>query len=301
MTESLPHISVCICTFRRPHLLGGLLHEVACQETNASFTYSVTIVDNDVLRSSREVVGEFQKISPLRITYDVEPEQNIALARNRALANAEGDFIAFIDDDEMPAMDWLIKLFRTCQAHQVDGVLGPVLPRFERNPPTWVKKGGFCDRPTHTTGFKINWHEGRTGNLLIRRGTLRALNPVFRPEFGSGGEDRDFFRRMIERGRVFVWCNEAVVYEWVPSLRWKRSFLMRRALLRGKMALKQHRGVGDLAKSVLAVIGYTLALPILFVVGHHLFMKYLIKTCDHSGKLLAFMGLDPIQEKYVTE
>jgi hypothetical protein len=164
-----------------------------------------------------------------------------------------------------------------------------------------VKKGGFCDRPSHPTGFEINWTQGRTGNLLIKRDILDGVDPVFRPEFGSGGEDRNFFRRMIERGRVFIWCNEAVAYEWVPPLRWKRSFMIRRALLRGKMALNQHRGLGDLTKSFLAVIGYTLALPILFVMGHHLFMKYLIKTCDHSGKLLAFVGLDPVREKYVLE
>ena len=301
MAESIPHISVCICTFRRPHLLSGLLREVGCQETDASFTYSVTIVDNDVSQSSKEAVGEFQRVSFLRVTYDVEPEQNIALARNRALANSEGDFIAFIDDDELPAIDWLSKLFQTCQTFQVDGVLGPVLPRFERRPPDWVKKGRFCDRPTHPTGFQIDWNEGRTGNLLIRREILDGMDPVFLPEFGSGGEDRDFFRRLGKRGRRFVWCDEAPVYEWVPPIRWKRSFMVRRALLRGRMALNHKRGFGDLAKSFLALIGYTLALPVLLIVGHDLFMKYLIKACDHAGKLLAFANLNPVREKYVTE
>ena len=301
MPEDLPHISVCICTFKRPHLLSGLLHELSFQETEASFAYSVVIADNDVAQSSREVVLQFRETSSLEVIYCVEPEQNIALARNKALANAKGDFIAFIDDDELPAVDWLIKLFQTWQARRVDGVLGPVLPRFDRTPPAWVKKGGFCDRPSHSTGFEIDWTQGRTGNLLIKRDILAGVDPVFRPEFGGGGEDRNFFRRMIERDCVFVWCNEAVVYEQVPPLRWKRTVMIRRALLRGKMALNHHRGFGDLTKSFLAVIGYTLALPILLLMGHHLFMKYLIKICDHSGKLLAFVGLDPVREKYVTE
>jgi hypothetical protein len=30
-------------------------------------------------------------------------------------------------------------------------------------------------------------------------------------------------------------------------------------------------------------------------------MKYLIKTCDHFGKLLAFVGLDPVSERYVLD
>jgi len=41
---------------------------------------------------------------------------------------------------------------------------------------------------------------------------------------------------MIERGHAFVWCNEAVVYEVVPPVRWRRTFMLRRALLRGKVS-----------------------------------------------------------------
>jgi hypothetical protein len=106
---------------------------------------------------------------------------------------------------------------------------------------------------------------------------------------------------MIQDGRVFIWCNEAVVHEWVPPTRWKRSFMIRRALLRGKMSLQHGRGFAELIKSLLAVAAYTLSLPLLLVMGHHLFMKYLIKICDHVGKLLAFVGLDLIREKYVLE
>lgn len=301
MPENRPHITVCICTFKRPHLLAILLHELDRQNTESLFDYSITVIDNDALHSSQEVVLDFSKSSSLKIRYDIEPEQNIALARNRAIANSSGDFTAFIDDDESPIRDWLLQLYRTCENYKVDGVLGPVLPHFESAPPAWVRKGGFCNRPVHTTGFRIDWNEGRTGNLLIRSRILKGLKPAFLAEFGSGGEDRNFFKRVIKQGHSFVWCNEAPVYEWIPPIRWKRSFMLRRALLRGKTSLNDSRALSDVAKSCSAVIGYTLALPILLVVGHHLFMKYLIKTCDHAGKLLAFIGLDPIREKYVLD
>jgi succinoglycan biosynthesis protein ExoM len=301
MAQHLPHISVCVCTFRRSELLRLLLHNLGGQQTGGLFTYSIVIADNDFAQSSQKVVLEFQSASSLDIGYCVEPEQNIALARNQALANAKGDYVAFIDDDELPVSDWLLKLLQTCQTHKVDGVLGPVLPQFETNPPAWVTRGRFYERPTHATGFTIDWTEGRTGNLLLRRAMLDGIEPVFRPEFGSGGEDRNFFRRMIDAGRVFVWCNEAEVYERVPALRWKRSFMIRRALLRGKMALNHQRGLANLTKSFLAVMGYTLALPIFFVLGQHLFMKYLIKTCDHAGMIAAFAKVNLIREKYVTE
>jgi len=34
---------------------------------------------------------------------------------------------------------------------------------------------------------------------------------------------------------------------------------------------------------------------------HYLFMRYLIKVCDHAGKLLAFAGINPVRENYVME
>jgi succinoglycan biosynthesis protein ExoM len=247
------------------------------------------------------VAEQAQSSLPLDLLYCVEPQQNIALARNKALANAQGEFVAFIDDDELPGEEWLLKLFQTCESYQADGVLGPVLPRFEQEPPAWVTKGGFCDRPLHETGFIIDPNEGRTGNLLLKKSILAGIDPVFLPEFGGGGEDRNFFKRMIEKGHRFVWCNEAAVDELVPPLRCKRSFMLRRALLRGKMSSNQHGGAPELLKSIAAIAGYGVALPILFFMGQHFFMKYLIKICDHAGKLLAVAGLNPIRESYILE
>jgi succinoglycan biosynthesis protein ExoM len=301
MIGDRPYVSVCICTFRRAALLTHLLQELESQETAGLFTYSVVVCDNDASQSAKELVLRFAAASHLKVVYCAEPEQNIALARNRAVANATGEYIAFLDDDEYPARDWLLQLFGACNKYRVDGVLGPVKPHFEQSPPRWVTTGNFFDRPTHKTGFIVDWTEGRTGNLLFRRRILDGITEVFRPQFGSGGEDRDFFRRMIGSGSAFVWCDEAVAYEVVPPIRCKRSFMLRRALLRGKMALNHDSEVRGLIKSLLAVIGYTLALPVLLVLGHHLLMKCLIKTCDHAGKLLAFVGLNPVREKYVVE
>jgi hypothetical protein len=67
------------------------------------------------------------------------------------------------------------------------------------------------------------------------------------------------------------------------------------------MALNHNAGMVVLVKSLAAMIGYTIALPVFLVMGQHVFMKYLIKIFDHAGKLLAFVGLNPIREKYVSE
>jgi glycosyltransferase involved in cell wall biosynthesis len=302
MTPSLPHISVCICTYRRPELLRRLLSELSNQQTGKLFTYSIVVVDNDALESARPVVTKMDTAGRRKITYCVESCRNIALARNRALVHSCGDFIAFIDDDEYPAQDWLLQLFETCVEKNVDGVLGPVLPTYNVEPPTWVKKGRFYDRPRHETGFIIGWTEGRTGNLLFKRSLLDGSDEVFKPQFGSGGEDRDMFRRWIGTGRKFAWCDEAIVFESIPALRWKRSFLLRRALLRGKMSLGHSEDrVLNLFKSLLAVPLYLLALPFLCLAGHHLFMKSLVSLFDHLGRLLAWLNIRFVGEAYVTE
>jgi hypothetical protein len=184
----------------------------------------------------------------------------------------------------------------------VDGVLGPVEPHFEEPPPDWIVRGRFCHRPRHQTGYIIPWTEGRTGNVLFRRQILEGFGEAFRPEFGSGGEDRNFFMRQMERGRVFMWCDEAVAYEVVPAVRWRRSFVLKRALLRGKMSLNHESCRGRrLWCSALAVPAYGLALPFLLLAGQHQFMKYAIKLGDHTGRLLAFLGVDIVREKYVVE
>src|SRR5437879_2825163 len=238
------HISVCVCTYRRRYLLRRLLEGLGYQDTNGLFTYSIVVTDNDSLQSARDVVLDFAAASPIPIRYCVEPRQNIALARNKAVENADGDFIAFIDDDEFPTKCWLLTLFIACNEYGVDGVLGPVKPHFDDAPPKWVVNGRFYERPTYDTGFVIDWRKGRTGNVLLKRRLFADEAKPFRSEFRTG-EDQDFFRRMIEKGHAFIWCNEAVVYEVVAPIRWKRSFMLRRALLRGANSLA-HPAFGTL-------------------------------------------------------
>ena len=281
--------------------MARLLAALSAQETDHLFDYSVIVVDNDMHESARDAVESFAHDSQLRVGYHVEPEQNIALARNKALANCSGDLVAFIDDDEVPRERWLLTLYDALIRFGADGVLGPVLPRFERTPPAWVIEGHIFDRPSHSTGHVLTWENTRTGNALLQRRLFLPEHTWFDPRFGGGGEDRDMFRRMIESGRVFVWCNEAVVYETVPASRWKRTVLLRRALLRGRMALNATDDrLLSVSRSAAVFLLYLMVLPVLLFARHHVFMNYLISACDHLGKVLAFFGLDVVREKYVS-
>jgi glycosyltransferase involved in cell wall biosynthesis len=292
------HISVCICTYQRPLLLKRLLEKLALQRPGEGFTFSIVVADNDPGRSAENLVQQMAQRSSVRIIYCSEPRRNIALARNKTIEHADGEFIAFIDDDEFPADDWLQRLLHACSDFKASGVLGPVRPHFDTPPPRWILRGRFCERPEPPTGTVMHWTKSRTGNVLFRRSILDGMPEAFRPEFGTGGEDQDFFMRTTQRGCVFVWCNEAVAYETVPPSRWTRRYMLNRALLRGNIVLKHSAGRNVLVvKSLAAVPAYLLILPVTLLFGQHVFMKYGIKFCDHLGRLLALFRLNPVNER----
>jgi glycosyltransferase involved in cell wall biosynthesis len=297
--ETRPHVSVCICTFRRTELLQRLLDGLRDQATDGRFTYSVVVCDNDSERSAEATVGVYEASVPFAVRYCVETRQNIALARNRTLEVATGNFVAFIDDDEIPPRQWLLTLVDACVRYAADGALGPVRPHFDVEPPKWVVQGGFYNRATYRTGTFINWRQGRTGNTLLRRSILSALPVPFRPEFLSG-EDQDFFRRAIAAGQRFVWCDEAAVVEVVPPVRWNRSFMIKRALLQGAAAVAD-RSPRRVVTSVIAAPLYLAALPLTLGLGQARFMRCMVKLCAHVGTLCAAARITLVSQPYVTE
>lgn len=302
MLNEVEHISVCICTYKRPTLLKRLLSTLATQETEGLFEYSVVIVDNDRNESARQVAKSAAIEFKTAVKYCVEPEQNIALARNKAVKESAGNFLAFIDDDEFSGKYWLRNLYKSFHEFKADGVLGPVKPHFEIEPPRWVVNGKFCERQAFQTGTIIhNAKHTRTGNVLFTRNIFVDKERWFDPLFGrTGGEDVDFFKRMMQRGKVFVWCNEAYVKESVPPERLTRSYFLRRALLRGVANSEKISLLSlNVLKSIVAFVLYTAMLPLLLLLvwRHDLFMKYLIRNCDHAGKVLALCGLKVVNQR----
>ncbi|HTU62398.1 MAG TPA: glycosyltransferase, partial [Polyangiales bacterium] len=135
------NVSVCIATFRRPERLKLLLDDLRQQQRAPT---QVVIVDNDVGASAYGVVQRYRASSPpFTLDYAIEAERNIASARNRSVALARGDWIAFIDDDERAPEQWLTQLLAAAWEHSADGVLGPVEPEVPDGAPAWIRKGSF--------------------------------------------------------------------------------------------------------------------------------------------------------------
>jgi glycosyltransferase involved in cell wall biosynthesis len=224
-------VAVCIATLHRPEGLRRLLRALdgLVFLQSARPVIEVVVVDNDADGSGREVCRELAPGLGFRLRYLIEPRRGISFARNRAIDGAgEADFVAFLDDDEVPDPHWLDELLAVQRAFEAEIIAGPVIPYFFEGAPAWARHGGFWSPRPYATGEAVR--DAGTCNVLIRGELLRRMRPAFDPRFAlSGGEDTHFFWR-ANRARVPVlWARDARVVEWVPRSRLSAKWLLRRA------------------------------------------------------------------------
>jgi len=234
-------VAVCIITYQRQEGLKRLLeglNNLAFEKCKAP-ALEVIVVDNDATGSARKFCEETRLDSSWSLKYFIEPRRGIPYARNKAVACAqEGhpDFIAFIDDDEVPERSWLDELLSVQQSYRADVVAGPVLPYFTGPVAPWVTQGKFFHRRRMPTGTTIEW--AGTGNVLVRSEVFEKMGEILGEIFDerlalSGGEDERFFRQVHSFGYKLVWAQEALAYEWLPKSRANARWLLRRAYRSG--------------------------------------------------------------------
>lgn len=200
----------------------------------------IVIVDNCPDASSRDIVAELTAqghVVPVRYVH--EPRPGVSNARNTAIASAEGEYLVFLDDDEVPHDRWLISLV-SALSDGADGAFGPVLPIFEVDPPMRVlsvarkcfsRDLGLAQgaEMTHLSAYV------GTGNSVFRRQCVAGKSPVFDPRFGlTGGEDTMFIAQLVAEGRKFAWAAHAKVDEFVPADRVAPSYLLTRRFFGGR-------------------------------------------------------------------
>ncbi len=228
--------SVCVCTFRRAHLQ-YTLDSLGAQIVPDRVNVEIIIVDNDVSGSGRATADRFAQTCPFPVRYAIEPVQNIALARNRGLDMARGSWIAMIDDDEIADPRWLHHHVETAKSLEADVLMGPVLSRFETQPPAWLERSRLFERPMGPTGSRARI--ARTGNAFLRAAPVRAMGLRFDPAYGlTGGEDNDFFERL---GRPVLNNRAAIVTETQPPERMTLAYHKARARVFGTVHV--HRAV----------------------------------------------------------
>lgn len=226
----MSRIDICICTFRRAHL-ADTLRSVAKIDV-AKHEVRIIVADNDETSSAYPLVATLETELPFPVHYVHAPASNICIARNACLDAADADFVAFIDDDELVARDWLTALIDTAEKTSAAATLGPVNALYADDAPAWMRQGDF--HSTYPVFVDGAIRTGYTCNVLIRwSAPFRALR--FDTKLGrSGGEDTDFFYRLTALGGTIAYAPEAIVEEHVPADRATMAWLIRRRLRFGQ-------------------------------------------------------------------
>lgn len=286
-------IDVCVASYKRPEGLRRLLQSLRSQRLPDEVTVGVIVVDNDRNETARPVVDE-AIAQGQAIVYDVEPEQNIALARNRSLSHSQADFVAFIDDDEFADPHWLAQLKQTAEDFDADVVFGPVVPLLPDNAPRWVVAGRFFERPRQKTGDSVR--HGRTSNALVRCATLAGLGKApFDPLLGlTGGSDFAMFRELRSAGARLVWCDDAAVTEEVPDERLTARWLVLRAFRGGQIFATRSgsrpQGVALFPwglQRVMVIFGGALLAILVLPVSRVWAIRAILKASGHLGQLMS--------------
>jgi succinoglycan biosynthesis protein ExoM len=293
-------VSVCIATYRRAERLRAVLQDLAEQ---SRLPDQVVVVDNDAAGSARAVIEQLRASGmPFRMDYEIQPERNIALTRNRTVALADGDWLAFIDDDERAPRAWLAQLLDAAACYQADGVLGPVDPRLPAAAPAWIRRGRFYDWPRLRSGTEVTLNWMRFGNIVLRGVPLRSEPGPFDTAYGlSNGEDGDLLVRLVHNGAKIVWCDEAIVWEPVETKRLSLRWLLARSLSGGQEFARQTlRGryqpitaLGRLRFLLRAVLQLSVAALLALLcwpAGRHRAARWLIAASSNLGKLSVLWG-----------
>ena len=99
--------TVAIPTYNGAARLPLVLAALAAQRGTESLTWEIWVIDNNSRDTTAQVVQDYQAQWPCSypLHYGHEARQGLAYARQRAIELAAGCYVAFLDDDNLPAPD----------------------------------------------------------------------------------------------------------------------------------------------------------------------------------------------------
>lgn len=298
-------ITICICTFRRPQVAQTLV-SLNTLLVDPSWTVRIVVVDNDLEPSAHDIVKSAAAPLPYRLTYIHAPAGNISLARNTCLDAAEGDYIAFIDDDETVTPKWLIQMIAVAVQTRAQAVLGPVRALYDPMMPKWMLVGDFHSTFPVYVGREIV--TGYTCNALLDRRSEMVNKLRFDLSRGrSGGEDTFYFDRLYRGGGKIVYATDAWVEEVVSqsraSLRWLALRRFRSGQTHGRILTAVNSGKTWRCWALLFAftkLSYCLVAVAINMLSAVRWRRNYLRGVLHLGTICALAGWAEIEQYGVT-
>lgn len=207
------NLAVGVCTAQRPMMLKRCLDSLSRQIVPENIHPTIVVADNEAAPNNRAAVETVADSCPFPVLYVHEPRRGISMARNAVLETAldlSAEWIAFIDDDEAAARDWLTELLAAAGHYQTEVIQGHVEPVYPEPIPFWA-----MPPKKRREGQQKGW--ASTNNVLFSARLIRpnGLNLRFNEAFAlTGGEDTDFFVRAKDSGVCIVHSNKPRVFEY---------------------------------------------------------------------------------------
>ncbi len=236
-----PSVSVVVPTYRRPERVLRCVESILA---TGHHDLEVIVVDNAPGDGRTEAALSQRFGTTARVRYLAEPVPGASRARNRGVAGAGGELVAFVDDDVIVDRFWLAALgdaLERCPG--VDCVTGLVIPESLDSPvQLWFEQFGGFNRGYLSRVFDLDENRGDTllypytagalgglGNSMFRRSALDPL-AAFETTLGPGtpaygAEDQDAFVALLRRGGKILYEPSAVVRhehrDSYEDLRWQ--------------------------------------------------------------------------------
>ena len=203
-------ISVVVCTFNRAGLLAEAI-DTLCHQTLDPSLYEIIVVDNNSTDDTGVVMGNF--LGRGNVRYCLEPQQGLSHARNRGWRKAQGEYVAYVDDDCRMPSQWLAVATEVITNLSPGIFGGPFFALYNSPKPAWFRDsyGSYSlgDEPR-----SLGIHEYiYGGNIFFRRSLLRELGG-FNPDLGMSGCRIGFGEETsLQRLARKVMPNEVIYYD----------------------------------------------------------------------------------------
>jgi glycosyltransferase involved in cell wall biosynthesis len=238
-------LSLIIATYNRAERLERALGSLSAQTLPAEL-WEVVVVNNNSSDDTLVRFARFVAAHPeLNAHIFTETRQGVSHARNRAIIESRGEYIAVIDDDETVNAGFLKEYYDFFEAYpHAAAAGGRIRPQYEVAPPKWLSPRTI--RPivgTIDLGDKIiPFSHGRFfggGNMGLRRTAIDKYG-VFDPALGRtgtslmAGEEKELFYRLKDAGEQIYYLPNAIINHIIPPERLTREYFTRLCSLIGR-------------------------------------------------------------------
>jgi glycosyltransferase involved in cell wall biosynthesis len=214
--------------------------------------WELLIVDNACSDATPSLLAREQWLTGWKVRVVREEKLGLSNARNCALREAQGDYLIFVDDDEAPEPDWLRAFERLIRDRAPDAFGGPIEVLFEGERPAWLTDDllGFlgqlnrADTAVPLTEPSTSFNGGNFGVRRTACGQVGAFDPALgrKGADNTGGEEVDFYRRLLAGGFKVWWTPEAVIFHRIQATKLKRSYFLDLHYRQGRMEAIRKRG-----------------------------------------------------------